>query len=96
MREAASPTEPACPLAAASVGLTETKLLSHRIANAAEALERLSGEGRGVGGGRVCVRVCVCVCVCVCYTAQGKHSAKTVCAMHQRGGACVCVGGGRA
>ncbi|KAG2442954.1 hypothetical protein HXX76_003029 [Chlamydomonas incerta] len=47
MREAASPAEPHRPLAAASVGLTETKLLSHRIANATEALERLSAVPAG-------------------------------------------------
>ncbi|KAG2499212.1 hypothetical protein HYH03_002792 [Edaphochlamys debaryana] len=47
MREAARPEEPGRPLAAASVGLTETKLLHHRIADAAAALERASAVPAG-------------------------------------------------
>ncbi|GLC35933.1 hypothetical protein PLESTB_000520800 [Pleodorina starrii] len=47
LREATSPEEPGRPLAAASVGLTETKLLQHRITNAVGALERVSGLSPG-------------------------------------------------
>ncbi|EFJ47201.1 hypothetical protein VOLCADRAFT_61631, partial [Volvox carteri f. nagariensis] len=65
LREATSPEEPGRPLAAASVGLTETKLLQHRIANAVEALERMSGgfdrwEGWQGWEGLGCATRCIC------------------------------------
>ncbi|GFR41408.1 hypothetical protein Agub_g2091 [Astrephomene gubernaculifera] len=47
LREASRPEDPNRPLAAGSVGLTETKLLHHRITNATEVLERVSAVAPG-------------------------------------------------